>query len=92
MAAIKTLVRAGADINARPLVAPRYRQDNIMIAGRTPLHWAVAHLHRPSVQALLEAGADRDITAGNNQQARALLADHDDAIAALFDQLAPPAP
>lgn len=91
VAAIHTLIGAGADINARPPTGARYRRDNISIGGRTPLHWAVAHGHLPSVQALLESGADPELKSHYDKTPRDL-ADNDPALCALFDQFAPPAP
>ena len=90
VAAINTLSGAGADINARPPTGARYRRDNISIAGRTPLHWAVAHGHLPSIRALLESGADPETVAHDGRCPRDLAA-NDPAIYALFDQHTPPA-
>ena len=90
VAVINTLIRAGANINARPLMDINYRQDNILIAGRTPLHWAVAHRHLPSIRALLESGADPE-TVAHGGRCPPDLAANDPAICALFDQHAPPA-
>lgn len=57
---IAALVESGANINAVPKQSgPRlYRQDNMRLGGRTPLHWAVCHNHPAAVAALIRLGAD----------------------------------